>query len=468
MQRFLDTACRLVTSNDELIESLEGLECLILEGVFCINSGNLRRAWRVFRRAISVAQLMGLHRGDYTDLNILDSSTMASPSFMWHRIVSQDRYLALMLDLPPGTADDILGNPDSLVPDDCPMGYLERIHCIIMSRITANKNGKADSEESAKAWNIDLEIQKAARGMPSGWWQLPTAKARSAGRKDNLEDVLRILFHITHFSLLIYLRLPQMLCSADEDLSDLNDWACLSASRELLKRYIGFRCMDSLAFCCMSIDFSAFTACLTLLLAHLQRWHRNPDLEEAYLHQRLDDRATVQETVELMMELGQENGDTFLEKIAGIITSLARIEADAAKHAGLYGDFGYVSRRSASALSLEVIVPTFGAVRITRDGVFPRSPGRYAVNRSQGHKIATSRQTQPSSPTWGLNQEKETRMPSFSYLEFDTSRHGSESLDMLTQTYLQDLDSLDCYGFWHDEEVNSGHQTTSNQNHQGL
>jgi hypothetical protein len=170
MQRFLDTACRLLTSNDELIESLEGLECLILEGVFCINSGNLRRAWRVFRRAISVAQLMGLHRGDYTDLNILDSSTMASPSFMWHRIVSQDRYLALMLDLPPGTADDILGNPDSLVPDNCPMGYLERIHCIIMSRITANKNGKADSEESAKAWNIDLEdleIQMAARGMPS-------------------------------------------------------------------------------------------------------------------------------------------------------------------------------------------------------------------------------------------------------------------------------------------------------------
>jgi hypothetical protein len=72
MQKFLDTACRLVTSNDELIECLEGLECLVLEGVFCINCGNLRRAWRVFRRAISVAQFMGLHRGDYTDISILD------------------------------------------------------------------------------------------------------------------------------------------------------------------------------------------------------------------------------------------------------------------------------------------------------------------------------------------------------------------------------------------------------------
>ncbi|KAM5374721.1 hypothetical protein ACJZ2D_006365 [Fusarium nematophilum] len=461
MQRFLNTACRLVTSSDELIESLEGLECLVLEGVFHINSGNLRRAWRVFRRSISLAQLLGLHRGDHADLAILDSSTMASPSFMWHRIVSQDRYLALMLDLPPGTSDDILGNPDDLGPDDCPMGYLERIHCIIMSRITANKSGKADSEDSVNTWNIDSELQKAARGMPSDWWQLPTAKGRSAGRKDNLEDVLRILFHITHFSLLIYLRLPQMLHSADEDLNDPDKSACVSASRELLKRYIRFRCMDSVAFCCTSIDFSAFTACLTLLLAHLRRWHRNPDLGDGHLHQRLSDRDMVQETVELMMELGQESGDTVLEKTAGIVTSLARIETDAAKHAGLYGDVGFISRRSASALSVEVMVPTFGAVSITRNGVFPRHPGRYAENRNRGHKeISTSQDARPSLPVLGLSQELETRMPSASYFEFDTGSHGPELPDMPTQAYLQDLDSLECYGLWRDEEVDPDRRTT--------
>jgi hypothetical protein len=80
MQRFLDTACRLVTSNDGILESLEGLECLILEGVFHINAGNLRRAWLVFRRAISLAQLTGLDRGGDADLPVLDSTTMASLS----------------------------------------------------------------------------------------------------------------------------------------------------------------------------------------------------------------------------------------------------------------------------------------------------------------------------------------------------------------------------------------------------
>lgn len=82
MQRFLGKAYRLVTSNDEMLESLEGLECLVLEGVFHINSGNLRRAWLVFRRAISLAQLTGLDCGDDAGLAVLDSTTMASPSFM--------------------------------------------------------------------------------------------------------------------------------------------------------------------------------------------------------------------------------------------------------------------------------------------------------------------------------------------------------------------------------------------------
>ncbi|KAL5611347.1 hypothetical protein FOBRF1_007464 [Fusarium oxysporum] len=453
MRRFVDVACRLAISNDELIESLEGLECLVLEGVFYINSGNLRRAWKVFRRAISLAQLMGLHLGDCPDLTIVDSSMAACPSFMWHRIVSQDRYLSLMLDLPPGTPDDILGNPDDLGPDDCPMGYLERVHCIIMSRITANKCGRTDIES-----NIDSKMQKAAHNMPPDWWELPSAKGKSNRGKDNLEDVLRILFHITHFSLLIYLRLPQMLHSADVDLRDHGESACVNASRELLKRYIGFRCMDSVAFCCTSVDFSAFSACLTLLLAHLRRWYRDPDLGECDLHQRLRDRDMVQETVELMLELDQENGDTVLKKTAGVVTSLARMEADAAKHAGVYGDVGLTSHRITSIVSLEVVVPTFGAVRITRNGVFPRRLGRNAENKSPGHKTATSQQAHQSPPTSGHDPEKEIRMPPVSGFEFDTSQ-VSELPDMSSQAYLQDLDSLGHYGFWYDDEVNAEHQT---------
>ena len=66
MERCLSTAT-LVTADDELVSTLEGIECLLLQGLYHINAGNLRRAWLTFRRALNVGQLMGLHKG-YTQV----------------------------------------------------------------------------------------------------------------------------------------------------------------------------------------------------------------------------------------------------------------------------------------------------------------------------------------------------------------------------------------------------------------
>ncbi|KAI8278420.1 hypothetical protein K4K60_006298 [Colletotrichum sp. SAR11_57] len=79
-------AASLVTKDDELICSLEGLECLILEAVFYTNTGNLRQAWLIIKRAVGHAQLLGLHRKQPKSYVILDPMSKASPSIMWHRI----------------------------------------------------------------------------------------------------------------------------------------------------------------------------------------------------------------------------------------------------------------------------------------------------------------------------------------------------------------------------------------------
>jgi hypothetical protein len=68
-ERLSDLAISLVTSNDELLGSIEGLECVMLESMYQANVGNLRRSWVSGRRAIGVAQLMALdqteHRKQY-------------------------------------------------------------------------------------------------------------------------------------------------------------------------------------------------------------------------------------------------------------------------------------------------------------------------------------------------------------------------------------------------------------------
>ena len=68
----IETSCRLVTDRDELLSSIEGIECLAMEGMYHSYTGNLRRAWTTLRRAMTHAQAMGLHR-------------RMAPRWYWHQ-----------------------------------------------------------------------------------------------------------------------------------------------------------------------------------------------------------------------------------------------------------------------------------------------------------------------------------------------------------------------------------------------
>ncbi|KAH0425786.1 hypothetical protein CcaCcLH18_10729 [Colletotrichum camelliae] len=227
----------LVTKDDELICSLEGLECLILEAVFYTNAGNLRRAWLIIKRAVAHAQLLGLHGKHPKTYTILDPMAKASSSIMWHRIVSQDRYLSLMLGLPATTAS-AASSEVAFVSGECPSEYLERAHSMLMGRIAARNDEDHDMHDLSTTQSIDQTIQKAAQSMPSEWWFLPYTRnknmpAETAGSQ-TLEDILRVLLQITHFNLLILLHLPCMLRSSGKSIYNYSKVACVNASRELL------------------------------------------------------------------------------------------------------------------------------------------------------------------------------------------------------------------------------------------
>ncbi|KAF9870733.1 C6 zinc finger domain-containing protein [Colletotrichum karsti] len=314
MKEYLEAAS-LVTSNDQLLNSLEGLECLLLEAAYHTNAGDLRRAWLVIKRAVAHAQLIGLHRGHPANPVVLDPETQTSPSIMWHRIVSEDRYLALMLGLPPDTSARAVPANMSLAAGECPSEYLERIHAQAMGLIAARNVEDDASGDILATQEIDQMLQQAARSMPDNWWLLPTAKRRSEssniGNVESLENVLRILLQITHFNLLVLLHLPQMLRRVSVHSQSYSKDACVNASRELLGRYVKFRCMNQISFCCTGIDFAAFTA---YFLGH----------------QRLSDRATIEEVVDLMLEVNGSSCDELLAQTAFILRSFLDIEGDAA------------------------------------------------------------------------------------------------------------------------------------------
>jgi hypothetical protein len=58
-----------VTSKDDLISTIEGLECLLLQEFFHISAENIRLAWLSSRRALAIAQLLDLRREFMKPLN---------------------------------------------------------------------------------------------------------------------------------------------------------------------------------------------------------------------------------------------------------------------------------------------------------------------------------------------------------------------------------------------------------------
>lgn len=61
MSSIIEFLVQNVTSDDEINASIEGVECLALQGIYEVNAGNLRKSWLAYRRAVTIAQLLGLH-----------------------------------------------------------------------------------------------------------------------------------------------------------------------------------------------------------------------------------------------------------------------------------------------------------------------------------------------------------------------------------------------------------------------
>jgi hypothetical protein len=87
---------RWIISDDEYMGTLEGLECIIFQGKIYSDIGQARRSWLAFRRGLTFAQLMGLHRNHA--LSIPRES-------IWWSLYGADRLTSLMLGMPYGIAD---------------------------------------------------------------------------------------------------------------------------------------------------------------------------------------------------------------------------------------------------------------------------------------------------------------------------------------------------------------------------
>ncbi|KAF2134733.1 hypothetical protein P153DRAFT_427380 [Dothidotthia symphoricarpi CBS 119687] len=399
MRRVADTAISLVTSKDEFLNSVEALECVMLESLYLANGGNLRRAWFACRRAMVVAQMLGLHRGDCQQPpHLTTTSQTIVPNFFWFRIVCTDRQLCLMLGLPQGSLDVSMATEAALA-NDSPSGQFERKQCVIASRILAHNemSGVATNDDFTAVLELDSELQQAANEMPGQWWLVPNLASSMQDKEKTFWEMLRLIEQMLYFNLLNLLHLPYMLRSnkpsAEETDKKFNyeysKMASINASRELLTRFIMLRSFNRVAFFCRAVDFFAITAAMTLVIAHLDghRKQRQRQYEggvagiNVLAHQRNGDRAMMEKVLENMEGVAKLSTDALSQRSASLLKSLLALEVDAAE--GKPGASG-----TEAGHSLQLGIPYFGTVRISSDGVVVsmESPPSYTTEQVDGYR----------------------------------------------------------------------------------
>jgi Fungal Zn(2)-Cys(6) binuclear cluster domain len=376
MERLVDLAVSLVTTEDELLGSVEGLECVMIESMYQANIGNLRRSWVSGRRAMSIAQLMGLNRSEsQAQYKVLDPKATYHPHHMWFRIVFLDRYLCLMLGVSQGCLDRSMAS-DAMLANDTPMGRLERIHCVIASRILERNEAHPSSHDTALTRDLDVELQRAARSLPSKWWLAPNLEITSTDSEALFWSTRRLFAQVLHYNLLNQLHLPYMLRSSSaEHKYEYSRITCVNASREMLSRFITLRRFNRIACSCRTVDFLALMAAMTLLLAHLDS-HLS-EAENLLAHQYHSDRAMIEQVQENMEEVNRLNLDALSAQSADLLRRLLNIEVETAGCSPRRARRVSVQETGSEAALpdqnddgiVSVHIPYFGIIKFAREGM---------------------------------------------------------------------------------------------------
>lgn len=413
--RIVAAAASFVTNDDELVGSLEGLECLILQGFYHANAGNLRKVWLAFRRGLSLGQLMGIDRPVSSSSSSLRSAntvsagdrrrgTTTSPRHLWYRAVFCDRYLSLLLGLRAGTREnDFLDDNAGGTGEDTAMERLEKLQTALSGRII-ERNHAGRYAACTHTLAIDHDLEMAAQAMGAAWWTAPTIESlnRNGNGASDGGDVQaglqlsRLMLQINHYSLAILLHLPYMLRDPASGRFDYNRATCMRAGRAVLLRFLVFRGADARPFSCRHVDYSALIAAMTLELAYLGMPRQSDSSGDGTgdggggdvdaRRQRADDKTLVQRVAAKMEEIARLSSDRLSSESAEIIRRLLPIMDRRLGSSG-QRDAGAADSHADGVLRLNV--PYLGRISIDPTAAAPRARGTFAGDGGDGGLACT-------------------------------------------------------------------------------
>ncbi|PNP41463.1 hypothetical protein TGAMA5MH_06563 [Trichoderma gamsii] len=402
MSRVVETANRLVVSNDDLAGSLEGIECIMMESMFRNNAGNLRGAWVSNRRAMTMAQVMSLHRYRTTVSasssdgwnarplpKAIDAETRhrIEPQFMWFRLVATDRYLSLILGLPQESQQDphsVCLEPNEL-RDYALVDRLERFEVVAAGLILQRNSTNMHNLDATL--RVDKLLQEATASTPAQWWLPPEPLSIAGDSMAAFKETLRLMYQLTHFHLLAQLHLPYILLTSNDRKYDYSKTTAINASREILSRFVLY--FDGSSKCssyCRGIDFLTFIASMTLCIAHIKghcqrhigvKNSETASVFQSLVHQRPQDIGYIERLMDSMEHKTTRDNNPITQTITSSLRQLVAIEASVASQSCCTANFSFqvgCDGLESSGISmhmkndaLNIYVPYYGTIKIERE-----------------------------------------------------------------------------------------------------
>jgi Fungal Zn(2)-Cys(6) binuclear cluster domain len=376
-RRFAEIASNHVTCHDMLVNSLEGLETLMLESSYLFSVGDHRGAWLTIRRALGLAELMGLRKKKVVDDDAGET--------VWYLLNYCDRFFSAMLGLPCNGFDNSFA-AEPILAEKPLAERLARTHVAIIGRIIARNLQMQSYDNSGLAYdaldenynktqNIDSDLKQAATILPMDSWVVPNLRS-SAGDKDVMEKTSMLTVQMHHYYLLLLLHQPYLLrllhSKRTTGMNDKVDYTysklnALSASRDLLSRFVVMRDVHhSTSY--RGVDNKAWIASVTLLLAHIDSQQSAYNIN-LLAHQRPQDLAIVHRLIQRL------DLDVSANESTQQLRTLLQIEGKAFKGAKYYFTWGEEGSSATNGETIQLSIPYFGTISVLSSRL--EVPGTY-------------------------------------------------------------------------------------------
>lgn len=365
--------CRLVINNHGYSSTEPGVELILLAAKTYMNLGILKDVWILHHRAVTYAQLLGLHRPQRITPDETESHE-ESRHEAWFTICERDLYTSLQLGLPYAANWQTI--KPSLRSEPGTLRYFQYQMIRLSARIL-DRNSMGLEASVPDTRSIECDMDSSAIEMPFDFWDAPVAL--QAGRIDGQAYMNHLAVQFWYFQAKVLLHQPLMIQSIEDHQLMYHRDACLSACRDTLRMYHLMRSDSVSAFSMVKlIDFQAFVCSAILLLGVLGYGNRLPPLSSPN-DEKEKDYNIVELTLNILRKASLVSDNTLASQAVQGLETLAMLV-----RYSIGRDNGAIctAPREDSVPYLKITVPGSGMITIspgklmTRDECSSSEPAR--------------------------------------------------------------------------------------------